>query len=68
MTNETIENALRSAPSFNIGAKPVLVTGSPLHKVMLAEKLIGKSGGLTRKGSIACERAKRAREKALFGF
>jgi hypothetical protein len=68
MTNETIENALRSAPSFNIGAKPVLVAGSPLHKVMLAEKLIGKSGGLTRKGSIRAERLKRAQELALFGI
>jgi hypothetical protein len=67
ITQQTIENALRSAPGHAQGKKPVLVIGSPLYKAMVAEGLIGPGGGLTRKGSILAERVQNARTEALFG-
>ncbi len=67
ITQQTIENALRSVPGHAQGKKPVLVIGSPLYKAMLAEGLIGSGGGLTRKGSILAERVQNARTEALFG-
>lgn len=66
MTNEEIIALLLRFRSWNQGETTEL---SFLEKdTMFNEKLIGLNGGLTRKGSIACERAKRAQEKVLFGF
>lgn len=66
MTNEEIIALLLRFRSWNQGETTEL---SFLEKrAMTDEMYIGVNGGLTRRGSIACERAKRAQEKALFGF
>lgn len=68
MTNEEINEALLRCPNWNMGTVVTCKVGGDLDKALQSEGLTGKNGGLTRKGSIACERAKRAQEKVLFGF
>jgi hypothetical protein len=68
MTNEMIETALKSTKGFAVGAKPVLVKGSPLFRAMLSEGLIGANGGLTLKGSIRTEKLKNGAIDALLNF
>lgn len=62
---KTNEELLLNAKGWNQGAK-VSVVGPEMRQLFDAG-LIGRSGGLTRKGSIAAERAKRAELNAAFG-
>lgn len=66
MTNEEIIALLLRFRSWNQGETTELSKSE--WRAMFDEGMVGLMGGLTRKGSIACEKAKRAQEAVLFGF
>jgi len=68
MTNEEITEALLRCTNWNQGTIVPCKIGSELDKALQSEGVTGRNGGLTRKGSIAAEKAKRKQEAKLFGF
>lgn len=66
MTNEEINALLLRFRSWNMGQTADL---SFLEtRAMTDAMYVGPNGGLTMRGSIACEKAKRKQEAELFGF
>ena len=62
---EQIEAALTNARGTHIGAQ-VNAQSRGVRQVMIESGLIGANGGLTRAGSIAAMKLKRAEEERLF--
>lgn len=58
------KSALMSAGSNKVGAKCLIVKGSPMHRAL--SELIGPNGGLTVTGSIVREIMTLGQEEELF--